>query len=91
MTSDGIPIAQDIDEFKEIFSDKEREKQLPFIYKDSLAFSVLGCHCEEYWVFYIGSYKAYLEEYITFLHFEKLLAKTMSNPLSNAIKLGLFG
>jgi len=54
-------------------------------------FSILGGYCEQYWLFYSGSYKAYLEEYSTLSHFEKVLAKTMKNPLAKAIKFGIFG
>jgi len=91
MTSDSIPDVKVIDDFKKIFGEKESGRLLPFIYRGSWAFSVLGCRCEEYWIFYTGSYKAYLEEYSTFLHFEKILAKTINNPLANAIKFGIFG
>jgi len=91
VASDGIPDVKDMDDFIKIFSEREDERQLPFICSGPWAFSVLGCQCEEYWIFYTGSYKAYLEEYRTLLHFEKILAKTMSSPLANAVKLGIFG
>ena len=67
MTTDGIPDTQSIDDFISIFGKNNSERRLPFVYKGSRAFSVLGCRCEEYWVFYMGSYKAYLEVYSTLL------------------------
>jgi hypothetical protein len=85
---DDIPEMDSLDEFSEVFSGNNR---VPFIYKWPSMFSVLGCKCTYYWIFYNGSYKAYLEEYSTFTHFEKILAKTMKNPLGNTIKFGIFG
>jgi hypothetical protein len=64
---------------------------VPFVYSRYSTFSVLGCRCEQYWLFYNGSYKAFLEEYSTLLHCERILAKAMSNPLVNAVKFGIFG
>jgi hypothetical protein len=86
-----IPVADNIDDFKEAFSSKNRNSRVPCIYETPYMFSTLGCQCDDYWVFYDGSYKAYLEVYITLLHFEKVLAKAMNNPLANAIKFGIFG
>ena len=87
-----IPNANSLDEFMEAFSSNNRNNRVPFIYETPFMFSVLGgCVCEEYWLFYSGSYKAVLEEYSTLLHFEKIVAKSMSNPLANAIKFGIFG
>jgi hypothetical protein len=40
---------------------------------------MLGGLCPEYWLFYSGSSKAYLEEYETLHHFEKVLAKAIKN------------
>jgi len=91
LTHDDLPSAGNYDEFVEVFGKDSREGYAPFVYHGSYAFSVLGCRCEQYWIFYCGSYKAYLEVYNTFLHFEKILAKAMSNPLANAIKFGIFG
>ena len=54
-------------------------------------YKVSGCRCQSYWMFYMGSYKAILEEYATLLHFEKILAKAMNNPLARAVKFGIFG
>ena len=91
MALDDIPDVLDVDDFKKVFGKENVQLRLPFVFNNSMAFSVLGCCCDEYWVFYIGSYRAILEEYCTLLHFEKVLAKAMSNPLANAIKLGIFG
>jgi hypothetical protein len=86
---DTIPIASNIVEFTEAF-DRHKRDQLPKIY-DAPFFSTLGCECVKFWYFYSGSYKAFLEEYSTLQHFENVLAKAMSNPLSNAVKFGIFG
>ena len=88
---DKIPTVDGFDEFMETFSRGNRGVRVPFIDKTAYMFSVLGCDCTSYWLFYTGSYKAYFEEYTSLLHFEKILAKAMSNPLSNAVKFGMFG
>ena len=91
ITPDEIPTVGSFDEFIETFGYGNRSTCVPFIYNKPYAFSVLGCKCDLYWVFYGGSYKAILEEYRSLLHFERILAKSMKNPLSNAVKFGLFG
>ena len=88
---DNIPEMESLDEFEEFFSGKNRNNSVPFIYDTPGMFSVIGCHCIDYWLFYSGSYKAYLEEYTTLAHFENVLAKTMKNPLANTVKFGIFG
>jgi len=90
LTLETIPIANSLDQFKEVFDDGNRNMTVPFCYGFS-SFSVLGCNCIKYWLFYSGSYKAYLEEYNTLLHFERVLAKTMNNPLAKTVKVGIFG
>ena len=91
LTYNTIPKANNLDEFFKSFSGKNRNNRAPFIYDIPEMFSILGGYCEQYWLFYSGSYKAYLEEYSTLSHFEKVLAKTMKNPLAKAIKFGIFG
>ncbi|MDR2854723.1 MAG: hypothetical protein LBV40_00990 [Methanomicrobiales archaeon] len=91
LTFDTIPSVTNLDEFREVFSDDNRKGYLPYIWNDYHFFSVVGCKCHEYCLFYWGSYKAILEEYITLLHFERILSKSMSNPLANAVKFGIFG
>jgi hypothetical protein len=54
-------------------------------------FDILGGQCEEFWLFYSGSSKAYLETYDTLVHFERTLAKALKNPLANLVKFGIFG
>ena len=88
---DKIPTVDGFDEFLETFSRSNRGACVPFIDETPYTFSVLGCDCIIYWLFYRGSYKAILEEYSSLLHFEKILARAMSNPLSNAVKFGMFG
>ena len=80
-----------LESFVKAFSFSDRNGRVPFIYKTPSMFSTLGCECEEYWLFYSGSYKAFLETYETLMHFEKILAKSMKNPLAKAIKFGIFG
>ena len=91
LTFDNIPDANNLDEFQEMFNRRNRNGWLPCIETNHYLFSVIGCKCNEYWMFYRGSYKAILEEYTTLLHFEKVLAKAMSNPLASAVKFGIFG
>jgi len=91
LAPDKIPNANNLEEFTEIFSGGNRNNLVPFIYEIPSMFSVLGCECEEYWLFYNGSYKAYLEVYSSLMHFERVIAKAMNNPLANAVKFGIFG
>jgi len=91
LTFDNIPDANNLDEFLKVFNRDARNGMFPFMETHYGFFSVSGCKCQPYWMFYIGSYKAILEEYTTLLHFEKILAKAMSNPLANAVKFGIFG
>ena len=91
LTFDAIPVVKNLSEFSEMFSGENRNNHIPFLYDDYFSFSVLGCVCRKYWLFYNGSYKAYLEDYSTLLHFEKVLAKAMQNPLGNVVKFGIFG
>jgi len=86
---DNIPDANNLDEFLEAFNRKDGMP--PCIETHYGFFSVSGCRCQPYWLFYMGSYKAILEEYATLLHFEKILAKAMNNPLARAVKFGIFG
>jgi len=92
LDNDIIPSAGTLGEFSEAFSGNNRNNHVPFIYESPYMFSMLGgCFCEEYWLFYSGSHKAILEEYSTLLHLERILAKSMKNPLASAIKFGIFG
>lgn len=88
---DTIPYARSYDEFMSIFSRNNRNYSFPFIESESHAFSILGGVCKEYWLFYYGSCKAYLETYKTLLHFERTLEKAMKNPLASAAKFGIYG
>jgi len=85
-----LPDVCDLEAFTKFFKGDNRNNRVPFMYGASF-FSVLGCQCMQYWLFYGGSYKAILETYSTLVHFEKILAKSMKNPLANAIKFGIFG
>ena len=91
LAPEGIPNVKTLDEFIQVFDGRERNNRVPFIYDQYIAFSTLGGVSSLYWLFYSGSYKAVIEVYSTFLHFERILAKTMKNPLAGAVKFGLFG
>jgi hypothetical protein len=80
-----------MEEFMEIFHHRKRDGYTLYTYDSPYAFSILGGVCEDYWLFYNGSHKAFLETFCTFLHFERILAKTMKNPLAKSIKFGEFG
>jgi len=88
---DAIPGANTVEEFMEVFSGDNRNNCVPFMYETPSMFSTLGCECEDYWLFYSGSYKAYLEVYSTLNHMEKMVSKAVKNPLANAVKFGIFG
>jgi hypothetical protein len=86
---ENIPYVATYDEFENVFEHDARDGYVPYLKSDKYGFSCLGGECDEYWVFYVGSYKAYLEEYRTLLHFEKLLPKAIKNPLANSVKFGI--
>jgi hypothetical protein len=87
----NVPNARTYDEFEAVFKRDARNGYAPYLEKGSLSFSCLGGECYEYWIFYSGSYKAYLEEYSTLLHFEKLLPKAIKNPLATSVKFAIYG
>jgi hypothetical protein len=89
MNLDSIPPTETFDEFEEAFDYGNRNGRVPFLYDN--AFSTIGCECRYIWKFYAGSYKAFLEEYTTLTHFERVIAKSMKNPLAKAVKFGIFG
>jgi hypothetical protein len=90
-TLEGIPVAANFSDFEAVFDKDKRDMYAPFLYNSSVMFSFLGGKSSYYWLFYNGSYKAYLEVYSTFLHFERILNKAMKNPLTSFIKFGIFG
>jgi hypothetical protein len=85
-----VPEANTLDEFREVF-DEMRSGRVPIIYERPSAFSTLGCQCDAYWLFYMGSSDAYLEDYSTLRHLENILSKAIKNPLAKAVKFGMFG
>ncbi|MCL2865026.1 MAG: hypothetical protein FWE25_05735 [Lachnospiraceae bacterium] len=87
----NMPRPKTLDDFVESFHRDSLEGFSPYVYDCESSFSTLGCHCSLYFHFYSGSYRATLEEHRTLLHFEKVLAKVMKNPLADAIKIGLYG
>ena len=78
-------------ELEECFNHENRNGSIPFIYPSPRTFSCLYCHKNYPFIFYSGSYKAYLEEYSTLKDMEKMLVKAMTNPLKNTVKFGIFG
>jgi len=76
------------EEFDDVFSRKNRNATSPFICS---MLSVLDCYRNTPFVFYMGSYKALLEEYSTLTHMERMLAKAMKNPLKTSVKFGIYG
>ena len=91
LTPDNIPAASSLDEFYDVFSEEKRGGYVPRIEKHRYGFSALGCEAGVQWMFYLGSYKAFLEEYSTLMHFERILSKAMKNPLAKSVKFGIFG
>jgi hypothetical protein len=81
---------KDIDSFMATF-DHDARGRLPDICNSRGMVSTLGCRCLESWLFYFGSYKAYLEVYKTFTHFERILVKAMENPLAKIVKFCEYG
>jgi hypothetical protein len=79
------------EKFKEFFDKNTRNMKALFLYDQWSTFSIVGGICPEYWLFYSGSYKAFLEEYRTLTHFERILTKAMKNPLVHTVKFGVFG
>jgi len=73
-------------EFDNVFAHDERNGTFPCI---SSSVSCLCCDINNPFIFYFGSYKAYLEEYTTFTHMERMLNKAMTNPLKNVVKFGI--
>jgi len=77
-------------EFDEVFErNKSRNARVPYI--DTMSLSCLSCYENTPFLFYLGSYKAMLEEYSTLLHMEKMLVKAMNNKLKTIVKFGIFG
>jgi hypothetical protein len=87
----AVPAVVNFNDFSAVFDGGQRNMKMPFIDYSTIGFSFLGGESSFYWLFYSGSYKAYLETYKTLLHFERILSKTMKNPLANFIKFGIFG
>ena len=86
-----VPNVSAYDEFEAAFDRNERNALLPFLESQGSKFSILGGECKEFWLFYIGSYKAHLETYCTLQHFERTLSRALGNPLANMVKFGIYG
>jgi hypothetical protein len=86
---DAIIKRNDMDAFLDHFS--ENTAYDPYYMTESECFSALDIECDEFLIVYNGSYKAFLEEYQTFYHIERLLVKAFDNPLAKVTKFGLFG
>jgi hypothetical protein len=88
---DDLLKLKDMDSFIAAFDHRARGGYAPDICNLREMVSVLGCACLESWLFYFGSYKAYLEVYKTFMHFERILVKAMENPLAKIVKFCEYG
>ena len=84
----NIPIVSTFEEFENAFDRNSRNGRTPFI---STYMDFLGEDRSYCWNFYDGSYKAFLEEWSTLLHCERILLKAMKNPLAAVVKFGMFG
>ena len=87
----NVPDVSTFEEFEVAFTHRNRNGRCPFLYEHSGHFSFLGGESSYYWNFYSACYDAYVEVYSIFLHFERILQKTIKNPLADLIKFGLFG
>jgi hypothetical protein len=81
--------SNDREAFLEHFSDTEEFE--PHYETSHGFFSTMFIICDEFLIVYQGSYKAFLEEYRTFYHMERLLVKAFDNPLAKVTKFGEFG
>jgi hypothetical protein len=79
------------EEFDDAFDKGNRNSGIPFGDRMSRSFSCLYCDKNAPFIFYGGSYKAFLEEYSSLVHMEKILVKAMDNPLKTAVKFGISG
>ena len=82
---------EDRKKFDYSFSREQRNATIPFIDDIPGIFSCVYYDHNIPYIFYSGSYKAYLEDYSTLNHMEKFLAKAMTNPLKEAVKFGIYG
>jgi hypothetical protein len=90
-SEDDILKLKEIDSFIAAFNQDARGDDIPYICSSLGMVSTLGCKCLESWLFYFGSYKACLEVYTTFIHFERILVKAMKNPLAKIVKFCEYG
>ncbi|MDR1895785.1 MAG: hypothetical protein LBR10_03235 [Prevotellaceae bacterium] len=87
---DKILANKDIDAFLEYFS--ANDGTMPYYTGVYIGFSATKpIDCHRYLIFYMGSYKALLEEYSTLRHLEVILGKTLRNPLAQLLQIGIYG
>ena len=86
-----VPNVNTYDAFEAAFDRDARNAKCPYLESYHIMFSMLGGECKEYWLFYFGSYKAYLETYCTLLHFERTLTRALKKPLASLVKFGIYG
>jgi hypothetical protein len=87
---DKILADGDMDALLEYFS--PNEGTIPFYTEGHIGFSgALPIDCHLYLIVYWGSYKAFLEEYNTLQDMEVILRKTLRNPLTQVLQIGIFG
>ena len=86
-----LPCVDTYADFETAFDRDERKGSLPYLRNYDRMFDFSGGESKKYWVFYMGSYKAFLETDCTLLHFERTLTRAMKNPLADMVKFGIFG
>jgi hypothetical protein len=87
---DKLVADKDIDAFFEYFS--ANDGTMPYYTGGYIGFSAAKqINCYDYLIFYMGSYKALLEEYSTLRHLEVILGKTLRNPLAQLLQIGIYG
>jgi hypothetical protein len=81
-----------VDGFKELFDRDKRNGLMPYFEEGyGNMFSTLGGECKDKWLFHNAGGKAFLETYGLFNTVERIIGKSMKNPLAKAVKFGLYG
>jgi hypothetical protein len=76
--------SNDLEQFMNHFDNDNAYDPIEFSY-----FSALHVEHSRNLLIYRGSYKAFLEEYSTFNHMEKMLVAAMKNPLAKVVRFGM--
>lgn len=76
---DALQIS-DMNSFLSVY-DKDNRSGCPYVPEPGLVSSLGRC-----WLFYSGTYKAYVDSYITYIHFKRILIRVMKNPLAKLVE-----